>query len=74
MSSNKALIANGFTSESNIINVFSSGFIMLKNKFNPRKAVYEARRNDLIGDSESTMIKMCNLFKIGMLKKMIVAT
>ena len=74
MSSNKALIANGFTSESNILNVFSSGFIIIKNKFNPRKAIYEARKNDLIGDSESTMIKMCNLLKIGMLKKMMLAT
>ena len=74
MSSNKALIANGFTSESNIMNLFSSGLIIIKNKLNPRKAVYQARRNDLIGDSESTMLKMCNLLKIGMIKKMIVAT
>ena len=65
-----SILDNGFTSTSTLKNIFSSGWIVMGYKMNPKKAIYDGKKNDLIGDRPQSMIQMCNMMKIGIMKKL----
>ena len=65
-----SILDNGFTSTSTLKNIFSSGWIVMGYKMNPKKAIFDGKKNDLIGDRPQSMIQMCNMMKIGIIKKL----
>ena len=65
-----AILSNGFTSSSNFSNYLSAGWMLVNFKFSPTKSLFEAKKNDLVGNRPETMIKMRNFMKIGLLKKL----
>lgn len=65
-----AILSKGFTSSSNFSNYFNAGWMLVNFKLSPIKSLFEAKKNDLIGNRPETMIKMRNFMKIGLLKKL----
>ena len=67
-----SIMAHGFKSSSTFKNVFSSGWIVLGYKFNPKKAIYDGKKQDLLGNRAQSALDMCNTMKVGIIKKLTV--